>query len=128
MLMRSFIPRQLIFRKSLIAHALCLACPDFKIGLGHFAFAHTGKVFFICSLVNLPDIVVVNFLFETFCRTYFAAGLSSLPRCRFIAVLIRCARSLQKPTSAVRAALQHKTLFQLLHKFYINKIQQSVKV
>ena len=43
--MCGFILCHLIFRKRLIAHALCLARPDFKIRLGHFPFAHTGKVF-----------------------------------------------------------------------------------
>ena len=78
--MRGFVPRHLVLCKRLIAHALCLARPDFKIRLGHLTFAHTGKVFFIRPLMNLPDIVVVNFLFETLCRAYFAAGLSALPR------------------------------------------------
>lgn len=77
--MRGFIPRHLVLRKRLIAHALCLARPDFKIGPGHFTFAHTGKVFFIRTLMDLPDIVVVDFLFEAFRRSYFAAGLSILP-------------------------------------------------
>ena len=78
LLMCGFILCHLIFRKRLIAHALCLAHPDFKIRLGHLPFAHTGKVFFIRPLVDLPDIVVVNFLFEAFCRSYFTAGLSAL--------------------------------------------------
>ena len=79
--MRGFIPRHLVLRKSFIAHTLCLACPDFKIRLGHFTFTHAGKVFFIRPLVNLPDIVVVDFLLEAFCRSYFTAGLPALPRC-----------------------------------------------
>ena len=78
--MRGFVPHHLVLRKRLITNALCLARPDFKIRLGHFAFTHTGKVFFIRPLMNLPDIVVVNFLFETLCRAYFASGLSALPR------------------------------------------------
>ena len=31
--------------------------------------------------MNLPDIVVVDFLLEAFCRSYFTAGLPALPRC-----------------------------------------------
>ena len=77
--MRGFVPRHLVLRKSFIAYALCLARPDFKIWLGHFTFTHAGKVFFIRPLVNLPDIVVVDFLLEAFCRSYFTAGLPSLP-------------------------------------------------
>lgn len=76
--MCGFILCHLIFRKRLIAHALCLARPDFKIRLGHFPFAHTGKVFFIRPLMDFPNIVVVNFLFEAFRCAYFAAGLSAL--------------------------------------------------
>ncbi len=115
LLMRSFISRHLILRKCLIAHALCLARPDFKIGLGHFAFTHASKVFFIRPLVDLLDIVVVDFFFEAFCRSYFTAGLPALPRCRFIAIQIRRARSLQKPAAAVRTALRNKALLQSLH-------------
>lgn len=84
--MCGFILCHLILRKSFIAHALCLTRPNFKFRLGHLTFAHAGKVFFIRPLVDLPDIVVVNFLFEAFCRSYFAAGLSALTRCRFIAI------------------------------------------
>lgn len=79
--MRGFVPRHLVLRKSFIAHTLCLACPDFKIRLGHFTFTHAGKVFFIRPLVDFPNVVVVDLLFETFCRAYFATGLSALPRC-----------------------------------------------
>ena len=86
LLMRSFVPRHLVLDKRLIAHTLCLTRPDFKIRLGHLTFAHAGKVFFIRPLVNLPDIVVVDFLLEAFCRSYFTAGLPALPRCRFIAI------------------------------------------
>lgn len=126
--MRGFIPRHLVLRKRLIAHALCFARPDFKIGPGHFPFAYTGKVFFIRTLMDLPDIVVVDFLFEAFRRSYFAAGLSALPRYRFIAVRVRCARSLQKPPAAVRTALRNKALLQALHQLYVDEIQQSVEV
>lgn len=42
--MRGFISSHLILRKCFIAHTLCLARPDFKIRLGHFPFAHAGKV------------------------------------------------------------------------------------
>ena len=73
--MRGFVPRHLVLRKRLIAHALCLARPDFKIRLGHFPFAHTGKVLFIRPLMDFPNIVVVDLLFEAFCRAYFTAGL-----------------------------------------------------
>ncbi len=126
--MRGFIPRHLVLRKRLIAHALCFARPDFKIGPGHFTFAHTGKVFFIRPLMDFPNIVVVNFLFEAFCCAYFAAGLSALPRRRFIAVRICRARSLQKPPAAVRTAFRDKTLLQSLHQLYVDEIQQSVEV
>ena len=73
------VPRHLVFRKRLIAHVLCLAHPDFKIRLGHFPFAHTGKIFFIRPLVDLPNIVVVNFLFEAFCCAYFAQVFPPCP-------------------------------------------------
>lgn len=128
LLMRSFISRHLVLRKRLIAHALCLARPDFKIRLGHFPFAHTGKVFFIRPLMGFPNIVVVDFLFKTLCRSYFTAGLPALPRCRFVAVRVRCARSLQKPPATVCTALRDKTLLQALHQFDVNEIQQSVEV
>lgn len=55
MLMRSIIPRCLVLSKSLIAHALCLARPDFKVRLGHFIFAHTGKVFFTRALMDFTN-------------------------------------------------------------------------
>mgnify|MGYP002529234695 CR=1 FL=1 len=31
--------------------------------------------------MDFPNVVVVDLLFETFCRAYFATGLSALPRC-----------------------------------------------
>lgn len=87
-----------------------------------------GQSFFIRTLMDLPDIVVVGFLFEAFRRPYFAAGLSILPRYRFIAVRICRARSLQKPPAAVRTAFRDKTLLQSLHQLYVDEIQQSVEV
>ena len=77
--MRGFVPRHLVLCKRLIAHALCLARPDFKIRLGHLTFAHTGKVFFIRPLMDFPNVVVVDFLFEAFCRTYFTEVFPPCP-------------------------------------------------
>lgn len=126
--MRGFVPRCIVLHKRIVAHTFCLARPDFKFRLGHLTFAHTGKVFFICSLMDFPNVVVVDFLFEAFCRAYFATGLSALPQCRFIAVRVRCTRSLQKPPATVRAALRNKTLLQALHHLDVDEIQQSVEV
>ena len=78
--------------------------------------------------MNLPDIIVFHLASEAAARADLTAGLAVLSRCRFRAIGVGCSGLLQKPASAVGAALRHKALLQPLHELHINEIQQPVEV
>ena len=78
--------------------------------------------------MNFPDIVILYLAAEAAARADFPAGLAVLSRCRPGAIGVGRSRCLQKPATAVGAALRHKSLLQPLHELHIDKIQQPVKV
>ena len=78
--------------------------------------------------MNLPDVVVLYFASETAARADLPAGFSWVCRRRSGAIGKGRARRLQKPAPAVGAALRNKPALQAFHEFYIDKIQQPVKV